>query len=162
MVPSPLYVIPQPSFDERMNPKSHFSIDSIATSFTSLAGSQFDSSSPSAYDSTDEYVVTDDGFDFGFSTPKPPVILEGAERDAQAGSFYGYSLPLGSADGGMEKHNRSDSLATVTLEEGGARSSFGSPVFKTSSPASLDNRTVTALDELLDELGYLGDFISGD
>ncbi|OBT90281.1 hypothetical protein VE02_01256 [Pseudogymnoascus sp. 03VT05] len=156
LVPSPL------SFDERMNPKSHFSIDSIATSFASLAGSQLDSSSPSAYDSTDEYVVTDDGFDFGFSTPKPLVVLEGNERDAVAGGFYGYSLPLGEADGGMEKHNRSDSLATVTLEEGGARSSFGSPVFQSNSPASPDTRTVTALDELLDELGYLGDFISGD
>ncbi|OBT78380.1 hypothetical protein VF21_02109 [Pseudogymnoascus sp. 05NY08] len=162
LVLSPLHVLPQTlSFDERMNPKSHFSIDSIATSFASLAGSQFDSSSPSAYDSTDEYVVTDDGFDFGFSTPKPNVVLEGAERDALAGGFY--SLPLGQADdGGMEKHNRSDSLATVTLEEGSARSSFGAPVFQSNSPASPDNRTVTALDELLDELGYLGDFISGD
>ncbi|ELR06699.1 hypothetical protein VC83_05241 [Pseudogymnoascus destructans] len=162
MVPSPLHVLPQPlSFNERMNPKSHFSIDSITTSFASLAGSQFDSSSPSAYDSTDEYVVTDDGFDFGFSTPKPPVVVLGAERDAQAGSFYGYSLPLGPADDGMDKHNRSDSLATITLEQGGARSSFGSPVFQSNSPSSPDTRTATALDELLDELGYLGDFISG-
>lgn len=161
MVPSPLHVLPQPvSFNERMNPKSHFSIDSIATSFTSPVGSQVDSSSPSAYDSNDEYVVTDDGFDFGFSTPKP-VVLEGAERETQAGNFYGYSLPLDSADDALDKHNRSDSLGTVTLDDAGARASFGAPVFQTNSPAS-DTRTVTALDELLDELGYLGDFISGD
>ncbi|OBT55729.1 hypothetical protein VE04_03920 [Pseudogymnoascus sp. 24MN13] len=146
-----------PNNDRRLSPSRSHEGDAHI-SYPTL----FDSSSPSAYDSTDEYVVTDDGFDFGFSTPKPPVILEGAERDAQAGSFYGYSLPLGPADEGMEKHNRSDSLATVTLEEGGARSSFGSPVFQSNSPASPDNRTVTALDELLDELGYLGDFISGD
>ncbi|KFY05373.1 hypothetical protein O988_00049 [Pseudogymnoascus sp. VKM F-3808] len=164
MVPSPLHVLPQPvSFAERMKPKSHFSIDSIATSLESPAGSYFDGSSPSAYDSTDEYVVTDDGFDFGFSTPKPPVA-EVAERDIQAGNFYGYSLPYGLADDALDKHNRSDSLATVatvTLDDATAHASFGSPVFQTNSPES-DSRTVTALDELLDELGYLGDFISGD
>ena len=109
---------------------------------------------------SDEYVVTDDGFDFGFSTPKP-VVLGGAERETQAGNFYGYSLPLDSADDALDKHNRSDSLGTVTLDDAGARASFGAPVFQTNSPAS-DTRTVTALDELLDELGYLGDFISGD
>ncbi|KFY09876.1 hypothetical protein V492_05303 [Pseudogymnoascus sp. VKM F-4246] len=159
MIPSPLYVFPQtvPSYDERMNPKSHFSIDSIASSFASPAGSHFDSSSPSAYDSTDEYVVTDDGFDFGFSTPKP-VTLDGVDRETDTSSFYGYSLPLDSPE---EKHNRSDSLGTVTLDEGEPRASFGAPVYQTTSPAS-DTRTVTALDELLDELGYLGDFISGD
>ncbi|KFY87852.1 hypothetical protein V500_06720 [Pseudogymnoascus sp. VKM F-4518 (FW-2643)] len=159
MVPSPLHILPQPvSFDERMNPKSHFSIDSLATSLASPVGSHFDSSSPSAYDSNDEYVVTDDGFDFGFSTPKP-VVLEGAERETQTGNFYGYSLPLGHADDALDKHNR---LGTVTLDDTGARTSFGSPVFQSNSPASADTGTVTALDELLDELGYLGDFISGD
>lgn len=161
MVPSPLHILQQNlSFNERMNPKSHFSIDSLAESFASLAGSQFDSSSPSAYDSTDEYVVTDDGFDFGFSKPNP-VVLNDSEREAQAGSFYGYSLPLDSSGDAMDKHNRSDSLATVTLDEGSARTSFGSPVYRTNSPASAETRTATALDELLDELGYLGDIISG-
>ncbi|OBT64039.1 hypothetical protein VE03_06679 [Pseudogymnoascus sp. 23342-1-I1] len=162
MVPPPLHILPHPV--ERMNPKSHFSIDSIASSLASPVGSHFDSSSPSAYDSTDEYVVTDDGFDFGFSTPKPAVVIEGgAEGETQTtGSFYGYSLPLGSDDDAMDKHNRSDSLGTVTLDDAGARASFGSPVFQSSSPVSPDTRTVTALDELLDELGYLGDLISGD
>ncbi|KAL5354756.1 hypothetical protein ACLOAV_000845 [Pseudogymnoascus australis] len=164
MVPSPLHILPHPaSLDGRLNPKSHFSIDSLATSFASTVGSHFDSSSPSAYDSTDEYVVTDDGFDFGFSTPKPAVVLEGGEeRETQTGSFYGYSLPLGSDDDALDKHNRSDSLGTVTLDDAGVTAPFGAPMFQSTSPASVDTRTATALDELLDELGYLGDFISGD
>lgn len=62
----------------------------------------------------------------------------------------------------MDKHNRSDSLGTVTLDDAGVTASFGAPMFQSTSPASVDSRTATALDELLDELGYLGDFISGD
>lgn len=164
MVPLPLHILPQTvSLHERMNPKSHFSLDSVATGPASPVGSHFDSSSPSAYDSNDEYVVTDDGFDFGFSTTKPSA-LESIEKEKQSNGFHGYSLPLAETDS-LHKSTRSHSLATIStvaLDEAVMKAPFGSQVFQANSQVSTDTRSATALDELLAELGYLGDFISGD
>ena len=158
MVPSPLHITPQTvSLQERLKPKSHFSLDSIATALVSPVGSHFDSSSPSAYDSNDEYVVTDDGFDFGFSTTKPSA-LEGIETEQQTNNFLGYSLPLDPTDS-LNKHSRSHSLATVATV---TTHTFSPQVFQANPQATTETISAAALDDLLAELGYLGDFISGD
>ncbi len=149
LVPAPLQVTPPGA----TGPRSHFSIDTISTGLVSPTESHF-SSPPSIYDSNDDEdvdPVTDESFTF-HSTRINPLTNELANG-------FQYSLPGG--DFGSEATlGKNDVAATGFGMQGlqnkvAVRSTFGGPQEETGGDA------ISALDQLLEEMGYLGDMIEG-
>jgi hypothetical protein len=148
MVPAPLHVTPHTSHIAR----SHFSVDTISTEFVSPTESHF-SSTPSIYDSNDEEegdAGGDDSFTFHSASAdaSPPGGL--------ANGFQ-YSLPID--DHGSESTLKKGDAAAAGL--GGKvalRQTFGPHTF---DPPEKSGDTINALDQLLAEMGFLGDMIVG-
>jgi hypothetical protein len=146
MVPAPLHVTPHISHIAR----SHFSIDTISTELVSPTESHF-SSAPSIYDSNDDEdgdAVTDDSFTFHSASTdaSPPSGL--------AGGFQ-YSLPVD--DHGSESTLKKGDVAAAGLSGKAAlRQTFGPHTFE--APEKTGD-TISALDQLLAEMGFLSDMI---
>lgn len=159
LTPSSLHIAPQDVFQQAKTvSKLHFSFDSISIGLISPTDSHFDCSSPSTYDSNDEDLITDEAFDFGFFQMELP-ILEELQNETRNNPFHGYTLPLGS-DVAITKRNSShSSMATPATGPLSAKPTLGPQVLK--SQTRTETTSATPLDELLAEMGYLGDIISG-
>lgn len=124
-------------------PRSHFSTSTISTTFTSPSDSHF---SFSEVDSNDEDDLTADmgsGDEFTYS----PILA-----DTRAiGGFNGYSLP--EAEYASEQTLRKQTPLSP-------RSTFGAPL-SAFPVAAAEPEHMSALNELLSEMGYLGDVIVG-
>jgi hypothetical protein len=146
MVPAPLHVTPHLSHIAR----SHFSIDTISTELVSPTESH-SSSAPSICDSNDdEDGIIDDSFTFNSASAdaSPPSGL--------ANGFQ-YSLPVD--DHGSEATlKKGDVVAAGCGPRVAVRQTFGPRTF---DPPEKTGDAISALDQLLAEMGFLGDMIVG-
>jgi len=146
MVPAPLHVTPHLSHIAR----SHFSIDTISTELISPTESHF-SSSPSIYDSNDdEDGIIDDSFTFN------PASADASPPSGLANGFQ-YSLPVD--DHGSEATlKKGDVVAAGFGPRVAVRQTFGPQTF---DPPEKTGDAIGALDQLLAEMGFLGDMVVG-
>jgi hypothetical protein len=148
MVPAPLHVTPHLSHIAR----SHFSVDTISTEPVSPTESHF-SSAPSVYDSYDDEdgdAVTDDSFTF--HSPS----TDSSSPSGLANGFQ-YSLPVD--DHGSEATlKKGDVAAAGSGARVALRQTFGPQTF---DPPEKTGDAISALDQLLAEMGFLGDMIVG-
>ena len=148
--PSPLRLrAPVPSPEVGMS-KSHFSMSTISTISTSPTDSHFEfSDTPSIVDSNEDEDLSAD-IDSEDESLVSPV------KDVQH-PFTGYSLPDSdyTSAQSLQKDGRILALTQVA-----SRTTFGS-----ASPfvpsTETDVKATSALEELLNEMGYLGDAITG-
>jgi hypothetical protein len=142
MVPAPLHVTSHTSHILR----SHFSVDTISTELISPTESHF-SSAPSIYDSNDDEdgdVVADDSF-----------TSHSASTDGGLAHGFQYSLPVD--EHGSELTLKKGDAAAVGLGEKVAlRQTFGPHTF---DPPEKTGDAISALDQLLAEMGFLSDMI---
>ena len=150
LVPPPLRL--RLAVSEAELPRSHFSTSTISTTITSPTDSHFAfSETPSISDSNDDDDLAADtgsGDEFAYS----PNL---ADRDWRG--FSGYSLPNG--EYASEQTIRKETPHSQ-LTQTASRATFGAPTLTLTSPAH-DVSNMTALEELLNEMGYLGDAIVG-
>jgi hypothetical protein len=148
MVPAPLHVTPHLSHIAR----SHFSIDTISTEFVSPTESHF-SSAPSIYDSNDDEdgdAVIDDSFTFHSASTD-------ASPPSDPANGFQYSLPVD--DHGSEATLKKGDVAVAGFDARVAlRQTFGPQTFE--APEKTGD-SINALDQLLAEMGFLGDMIVG-
>lgn len=153
MVPAPLHLAHNASPPNALVARSHFSIDTISTELVSPTESHF-SSGPSIYDSNDEEDgVPDDSFTFHSASrnASPPSGL--------ANGFQ-YSLPVG--DMSSESTLKRGDASGLGLSGNGKvtlRHTFGPGSFEAPEKGAGD--AVSGLDQLLAEMGFLGDVIVG-
>ncbi|KAG0652230.1 hypothetical protein D0Z07_1268, partial [Hyphodiscus hymeniophilus] len=147
LVPAPLSLPPATDFQ----PRSHFSTSTIST-LSSPTNSQSEfSSTNSVSDSLDEEDLAADmdissGEDFMYS----PVLLDGGDGRG----FNGYSLPSGEY---ASEHTLRKETPIGALDGPASRTTFGGAEgFEERGEV----RSVSALEELLSEMGYLGDVIA--
>jgi hypothetical protein len=143
--PSPLRLrAPSPALDV---PRSHFSMSTISTTLTSPAESHFGfSDTPSIADSNeDEDLSADIGS--GDESSGSPI------KEVQ-NPFTGYSLP----DSDYTSEQKEGPISALT--QAASRTTFGgaSPFVPNTET---DVKTMSTLEELLNEMGYLGDAITG-
>lgn len=149
LMPSPLRLRPVVSAAE---PRSHFSTSTISTTITSPTDSNFsfNETAPMSDNNDDEDLTADigSGDEFTYS----PVLAESPPR-----SFTGYSLPDGDYDSQqtLRKGTALDSFAQAT-----SRTTFGAAPTFPPSPTNVVGQ-ISALEQLLSEMGYLGDVIIG-
>lgn len=146
---------PLPNFPrfalQRPQPKSHFSADTIATTVLSPVDSDFDFSPETSE-------CTDDENEEVFFTPiiQSPV-QESTERPPRTGNtFCGYSLPFDSDEDRSGKMTpRAYAMPNVMSSHNNSRESF------TFQHASEHDAAMPSsnLDQLLSEMGYLGEMI---
>ena len=146
--PSPLRT-PPVAFTSEL-PRSHFSVSTISTTLTSPTDSHFGfSETPSICDSH-EYEDLGDDNNSGDAFTYNPAVAE-AERSG----FSGYSLPEG------------DYVSEQTLRKVTPLSPMtqNASVFPRATTAfglqREDGSEMSALEELLNEMGYLGEVIAG-
>lgn len=146
--PQPLRIRdPTPALDV---PRSHFSMSTISTTLTSPSDSNFGfSATPSIADSND-----DD--DLSADCCSGDEFFGGPIKEAKS-PFNGYSLP--ETDYTSEQSLQKE-VPVSTLTKAASRTTFGgaSPFVPSTET---DVKTMNALEELLDEMGYLGDAITG-
>jgi hypothetical protein len=146
LMPSPLRLRTVASAAEL--PRSHFSTSTISTTFTSPSDSRF-SFSEVDFDNEDDLTADmGSGDEFTYS----PIL---AETPAIVG-FSGYSLP--EAEYASEQTLRKQTPLSPFREP--SRTTFGAPL-STFPVNGAEPEHMSALDELLSEMGYLGDVIVG-
>jgi hypothetical protein len=166
MIPAPLNIIPHHTKPpDTLLPRSHFSIDTISTELVSPTESHF-SSATSIYDSNDDDdAVTDDSFTFHSASTEAPSPPSGLVANG-----FTYSLPVG--DYSSESTLKKGDVAAAGLgisNRAALRQTFGPQTFE--PPENLDLKlkagnvdvdadAVSELDQLLAEMGFLGDMIS--
>ncbi|TVY44638.1 hypothetical protein LOCC1_G003990, partial [Lachnellula occidentalis] len=128
-------------------PRSHFSVSTVSTTISSPADSHFDfSETPSILDSCDDDDFSADiGSEFEFTYS--PVIDE-----TPLHGFSGYSLP---DDQYASEHTLRKEATTSNPTKSPARSTFGGA---SEFPAP-DTENMSALEELMNDMGYLGGVI---
>ncbi|KAM3070754.1 hypothetical protein ACMFMF_008202 [Clarireedia jacksonii] len=125
-------------------PRSHFSVSSISTTLTSPTESQFGfSDTASIYDSYDESEFIEPGEGFTYN----PMVAEFERK-----KFAGYSLP--DEDYSSQQTIVKDSLSRTSSND----------VYPRDSGFSEGNcqETMSALEELFIDMGYLGNTISNN
>jgi len=149
LIPVPLRIRPTVSAAE-LQPRSHFSTSTISTAVTSPTDSHFSFGETSMSDLNDDEDLTADvssGDEFVYS----PILEQAVE-----GRFNGYCLPDG--EYASEQTLRKESPLSPSTQTA-SRTTFGAaPPF---SPHGNDVASMSALEQLLDEMGYLGDVIVG-
>ncbi|TVY92073.1 hypothetical protein LAWI1_G004276 [Lachnellula willkommii] len=128
-------------------PRSHFSVSTVSTTISSPVDSHFDfSETPSISDSCyDDDFSAEIGSENEFSYS--PVIDE-----TPLSGFSGYSLP---DDQYASEHTLRKEATTSNLTKSAARSTFGGA---SAFPAP-DTENINALEELMNDMGYLGGVI---
>ncbi len=131
-------------------PRSHFSISTISTSITSSpTESHFSFSDTNSFSEYDDLAVDSDNAD---DSTYSPVLAETPTL-----GFNGYSLP--EADYASEQTIRKESTVSA-LSEAASRKTFGAST-SYSPIVSGKVEQMSELEELLAEMGYLGDVIVG-
>ncbi len=146
MVPAPLHVTPHMSHVVR----SHFSVDTISTELISPTESHF-SSAPSIYDSNDDEdgdAAADDSFTFHSAST-------GACPPGGLANGFQYSLPV-DEQGSESTLKKGDATAAGLGTKMALRQTFGPHTF---DPPEKNSDTISALDQLLAEMGFLSDMI---
>lgn len=149
LMPSPLRLRAAVSAAEL--PRSHFSTSTISTTISSPTDSHFSfSETPSFSGSFDEDDFPADigsGDEFTYS----PVLDE-----TPVGGFSGYSLP---EDQFASERTLRKEASMSQLKKSAARTTFGgAAAFTTPGP---DAGNMSALEELMNDMGYLGNVIDG-
>jgi hypothetical protein len=150
LIPAPLRIRPTVSAAE-LQPRSHFSTSTISTAMTSPTDSHFSFGETSISDLNDDEDLTADigsGDEFMYS----PILEQAVE-----GRFNGYSLPDG--EYASEQTLRKESPMSP-LTQTASRTTFGAAT-PFSPHGGNDVASMNALEQLLDEMGYLGDVIVG-
>jgi hypothetical protein len=150
LVPPPLRLRAAVSAAEL--PRSHFSVSTVSTTISSPTDSHFNfSEAPSFSDSYDEDDFSADigsGDEFTYS----PVIDE-----TPLSGFSGYSLP---DDQYASEHTLRKEASLSQLTKSATRSTFGgAAAFPVGSGPDAGN--MSALEELMNDMGYLGGVIVG-
>ncbi|KUJ12708.1 uncharacterized protein LY89DRAFT_737628 [Mollisia scopiformis] len=147
LMPSPLRLRTVASAAEL--PRSHFSTSTISTNFTSPSDSQF---SFSEEELNDEDLTTDmgSGDEFTYS----PILAE----TPLSGRFSGYSLPKAEY---ASKQTLRNQTPLSPFREPASRTTFGGPSATYTSTSGNEPEHMSALEQLLSEMGYLGDVIVG-
>ncbi|PVH86912.1 hypothetical protein DL98DRAFT_526225 [Cadophora sp. DSE1049] len=151
LLPPPLRL--RPAFSVADLPRSHFSTSTMASSITSPTDSHFSFTSEHSISSDinddDESLAADvgSGDEFTYS----PVLA-----DIPVGGFSGYSLP--EADYASEQTLRKETPLSQLSPTAASRATFGATRQATFEP---EVEQMTALQQLLSEMGYLGDVIVG-
>ncbi|KAE8448418.1 hypothetical protein EG329_009483 [Mollisiaceae sp. DMI_Dod_QoI] len=143
LMPSPLRLRTVASAAEL--PRSHFSTSTISTTIASPSESRFSLSEEDFNDDEDLTADMGSGDEFTYS----PVLAE-----TPAGGFSGYSLP-------EAEYASEQTLRKQTPLSPGSRITFGAPPAAFSPAAGNETEHMSALEELLNEMGYLGDVIVG-
>ncbi|KAG4430987.1 hypothetical protein IFR05_013531 [Cadophora sp. M221] len=150
LLPQPLRL--RPAFSAADLPRSHFSTSTIATFITSPTDSHFSFGSGHSISSDvnddDEDLAADVGS--GDESSYSPVLA-----DIPAGGFSGYSLP--EADYASEQTLRKETPLSQLSATTSGRTTFGA----THQAFEPEAEQMTALQQLLSEMGYLGDVIVG-
>jgi len=151
LFPPPLRLASPPNAAEL--PRSHFSTSTISTTISSPTGSRFsfsDTNSIPDFNKDDDLAVDASGDEFTYS----PII------DETPAGFSGYSLPP--TDYASEHTIRKQTpLAALAQDSVANRKTFGtSPPYSPTSAVEVGQ--MSALEELLNEIGYLGDAIVGN
>ncbi|KAL3419403.1 hypothetical protein PVAG01_09625 [Phlyctema vagabunda] len=135
--------------DQPQLERSHFSTSTISTTATSPSESSFDFSEGQMSDSNDDFEYMDE-------EPAYPTFLEEYEANTTRGHtsrFNGYSLP----DGDFASEQ---TLRKVSPQD--HRISFdGAAMAGTARPEAAEQETLNTLQQLMSEMGYLGDHIAG-
>ncbi|KAK0124399.1 hypothetical protein ONS95_009360 [Cadophora gregata] len=151
LLPPPLRL--RPAFSAADLPRSHFSTSTLATSLTSPSDSHFSFSSEHSIssdindDDVDLAADVGSGDEFTYSPVLADIPIEG---------FTGYSLP--EADCASEQTLRKDTPLSQLAPTSASRATFGATHQTTFEP---EVEQMTALQQLLSEMGYLGDVIIG-
>lgn len=139
-MPAPLRL--RTATSEAELPRSHFSTSTMSSSFTSPSDSQFSFSEADFSNESDMTADMDSGDEFTYS----PVLAE----SPALGGFSGYSLP------------EADYASEQTLRKQTPLSPFREPGNRTAfAMTAAESEQVSALDQLLSEMGYLGNMIVG-
>lgn len=150
LLPQPLRLRPALSVADL--PRSHFSTSTIASSITSPTDSHFSFGSEHSISSDvnddDEDLAADVGS--GDESTYSPILA-----DIPAGGFSGYSLP--EADYASEQTLRKETPQSQLSATTSSRTTFGA----THQAFEPEVEQMTALQQLLSEMGYLGDVIVG-
>jgi hypothetical protein len=148
LVPPPLRLRNPVSAAEM--PRSHFSMSTISTTLTSPTESHFDfSGTPSIADSNDEEDMSADIGSGDESAYSPVKEVESR--------FTGYSLP--DSDYTSEQSLQKE-MPLSPLTQAASRTTFGGGA-PFAPNAQDDVKNMSTLEELLSEMGYLGDVITG-
>jgi hypothetical protein len=165
MIPAPLNL----TYPTTLNPRSHFSIDTVATGFVSPTDSHF-SEIPSIYDSYDDS-NDDDGDGDGENLNEDSftdTIVDSPERR----KAFQYTLPTpGYGSDTTLTLKKDPSISTLNLHsldnKVDVRATFGPQVqpkiemgMGIGESVGMEEQ-MSALDDLLKEMGWLGDVIVG-
>lgn len=150
LVPAPLHL--RVALSAAQLPRSHFSVSTMSSDMSSPTDSHFNfSETPSFSDSYDEDDLSADigsGDEFTYS----PMIDE-----TPSGGFSGYSLPV---DKYASEHTIRKEASLSQLSKSATRSTFGG-VAAFSVGSGPDAGNMSALEELMNDMGYLGGIIVG-
>ncbi|CZR54515.1 uncharacterized protein PAC_04399 [Phialocephala subalpina] len=149
LMPPPLRLRTAASAAE-LQPRSHFSTSTISTVMTSPSESHFSFSEGDFNDEEDLTADLGSGDEFTYS----PVLAD----TPVGGGFSGYSLP--EAEYASEQTLRKQTPLSP-FQESASRTTFGAPPATYPSMPGSDPEQMSALEQLLSEMGYLGDVIVG-
>lgn len=137
---------------QRPQPKSHFSVDSMSTAMLSPVDSHFDLS-PATSECNDD--ATEEIF---FSPISESPVQESTERGRTANPFRGYSLPF---DSDEDRKTSSGKMTPVTFNRANVMTSHSHPraTFGFQHAEETAVHPSSNLDQLLSEMGYLGEMI---
>jgi hypothetical protein len=164
-LPAPLR-IRVPILVANLEPKSHFSTSTISTA-ASPAGSHFTFSCSSSFTESldDENIFLDiSGSDLAYSPVLPGVEDDSFADPFKSNGFNGYSLP--GSDYASELTLRKEAKTPITsLEQKAAgRTTFGGQPPLAGLSLDLpdgDDGNLSTMEQLLSDMGYLGDAITG-
>lgn len=145
LIPAPLRL--KPSQLNLVEPRSHFSISTVATS---PSGSEF-----SGFEAEEESELTAD-LESGDEWSYSPVL--DMSPVLSPGGFSGYSLPQEdyASQQTLSKHTPLSPMSTTAT-----RATFGAAAFAPilESAAKVEDENMNSLELLMSEMGYLGDVI---
>ena len=148
LIPAPLRI--KPSQLNLVEPRSHFSISTIATSVASPIESDF-----SGFDAGEDFELTadlesSDEWSYSPILDMSPVL--------SSGGFSGYTLPEEdyASQQTLSKHTPLSPISTTAT-----RATFGAAAFAPMMEvaAKVEEENLTSLELLMSEMGYLGDVI---
>lgn len=149
LIPEPLRIRSPLATNE---PRSHFSVSTIATSIGSPSSSSFFFSEGD--DDENDYEDISADLELDEECTYSPVIESSPVLDSKPG-FAGYSLP--EADYGSE-HTLKKQSPMSPLSATSTRTTFGAAAFAPIASVP-GNEEMSALEQLMSEMGYLGDVI---